>query len=117
MDVRKISRLVRFDSQKMRKVNLFESQNMFCDLYCLEPEQQQSVHTHAGSDKIYCVVEGEGTFRVGSETRVLKAGEAVCAWSGQPHGVENRSQSRLTCLVFMAPHPSLEKSSGSSPLE
>ena len=105
MDVRNAFRLVRFDAAKMQKVNLFESDNMFCDLYCLEPGQQQAVHTHAGSDKIYYILQGEGTFHVGGETQVLKSGQAVCAWSSQPHGVENRSGSPLTCLVFMAPHP------------
>lgn len=114
MDIEKITQRVRFNSEKMQKVNLFESRNMFCDLYCLEPGQTQRVHSHSGSDKIYYVLKGQGTFLVGGESAVLQPGEAVCAWSGQPHGVENRSHRRLTCLVFMAPHPSPEKLS--SPL-
>ncbi|TDI94531.1 MAG: cupin domain-containing protein, partial [Caldithrix sp.] len=30
---------VRFSIEKMQKVNLFETRNFFCDIYCLEPGQ------------------------------------------------------------------------------
>ena len=45
-----------FNEQKMQKVNLFETERMFCDLYCFEPGQEQKTHTHAGADKIYYVL-------------------------------------------------------------
>jgi len=98
--------MAQFGSEKMAKVNLFESSRMFCDLYCLEPGQKQKVHSHDDNDKIYYVVEGQGLFTIGREDRLLQTGEIVCAFSGEPHGVENTSSERLICLVFMAPHPS-----------
>ena len=61
MDVRHVSGCKAFNSEKMNKVNLFETDRMFCDLYCFEPGQQQTVHAHAGSDKVYYVLEGCGT--------------------------------------------------------
>jgi quercetin dioxygenase-like cupin family protein len=94
-----------FDPAKMRKNNLFQTSRFFCDLYCLEPGQAQAPHTHAGSDKVYVVLEGEGTFRVGAEEAALEAGQAVMAASGEVHGVANEGPGRLVCLVFMAPHP------------
>ena len=39
-------------------LNLFENAQMFCDLYCLEPGQEQAVHEHAGATKFYYVLEG-----------------------------------------------------------
>ncbi len=108
MDTRKITEMAQFGSEKMAKVNLFESSRMFCDLYCLEPGQKQKVHSHDDNDKIYYVVEGQGLFTIGREDRLLQTGEIVCAFSGEPHGVENTSSERLICLVFMAPHPSLK---------
>ncbi len=78
---------------------------MFCDVYCLEPGQRQKIHSHDGNDKIYYVLEGTGRFTVGTQTRLLEPGEITCAFSRQPHGVENTGKHRLTCLVFMAPHP------------
>jgi mannose-6-phosphate isomerase-like protein (cupin superfamily) len=78
---------------------------MFCDVYCFEPGQEQAGHAHAGSDKVYYVIEGRGRIEVGSETREVGAGTAVLAPAGQPHAVKNTSAERLKLLVFMAPKP------------
>lgn len=105
MDIVRLEELREFDPGKMRKNNLFETARFFCDLYCLEPGQSQAPHTHDGSDKVYIVLEGEGTFRIGDEEAALEAGEAVLAASGVVHGVVNDGPERLVCLVLMAPHP------------
>ena len=36
----------RFAADKMQKVNMFETPQMFCDVYCLEPGQAQKAHAH-----------------------------------------------------------------------
>jgi quercetin dioxygenase-like cupin family protein len=100
-----LDRFRSFDAGGMRKRNLFETGRFFCDLYCLEAGQSQPPHAHAGSDKVYVVLEGEGTFRVGAEVEALGAGRAVLAPAGELHGVVNDGPGRLVCLVFMAPHP------------
>jgi mannose-6-phosphate isomerase-like protein (cupin superfamily) len=96
----------RFSDEKMQKVGLFSSERLFCDLYCLEPGQSQKPHTHRGSDKVYLVVEGEGTFRVGDEERRLGEGEATMADAGELHGILNESGARLVVLTLMTPPPS-----------
>ena len=58
-----------FSADKFQKVNLFESERMFCDIYCFGPGQEQALHSHDENDKIYCVLEGRGTFTVGGESR------------------------------------------------
>ena len=95
----------RFDAAKMQKLNLFETERFFCDVYCLEPGQSQKPHAHAGSDKLYAVLEGAVTVRIGPEEAELTVGDAVMAPSGIDHGVENRSGARAALLVFMAPKP------------
>jgi len=79
----------RFSDGKMQKVNLFETGEMFCDVYCLRPGQTQHVHTHAGATKFYYVIEGEGRFTVGE--RWVTLGPGGVAWSApdEPHGVAN----------------------------
>ncbi len=94
-----------FSSEKMKKVSLFDTANLFCDLYCLRPGQSQKPHTHQGGDKIYFVLQGRGTFLVGEEEKVLEAGEIVLAPSGAVHGVTNNSPQALNLLVVMAPNP------------
>jgi mannose-6-phosphate isomerase-like protein (cupin superfamily) len=91
----------------MAKVNLFETERMFCDVYGLEPGQEQKAHTHQGADKVYFVLAGTGTFRIGNEERELGPETAVLAPSGIEHGVRNAGSERLVLLVFMAPNPNV----------
>ena len=105
MDVRHVASDKAFSTEKMNKVNLFETDRMFCDLYCFEPGQQQKVHAHAGSDKVYYILEGCGTFHIGGENEELRANSAVMAPAGVEHGVTNTSSDRLVLLVYMAPKP------------
>lgn len=107
MDIAAVEALKRFSPDKMQKVNLFETLRMFCDIYCLEPGQSQKPHAHAGADKVYFVLEGEGEFTVGPEERRLGPGHAVLAPADIDHGVRNAGQGPLTVLVFMAPNPNV----------
>jgi mannose-6-phosphate isomerase-like protein (cupin superfamily) len=95
----------RFDPAKMQKINLFETSRFFCDVYCLEPGQQQKPHKHDGADKIYAVLEGEVLVRIGEQTGPVGPGEAVLAPAGVDHGIENPGPVRAALLVFMAPRP------------
>ncbi len=98
---------IRFSAEKMQKINLFETENFFCDVYCLEPGQIQKPHTHEGADKIYFVLEGRGMIRIGDEEKIVEKNEICLAQSGFIHGVKNTSNERLTLLVFMAPNPNI----------
>lgn len=99
----------RFAPEKMQKINLYETTNFFCDVYCLEPGQEQKPHAHDDADKIYYVLDGCGTFLVGTEEQELGQHQIVLAPAGAPHGVRNTSAARLTILVFMTPNPNVKK--------
>ena len=94
-----------FDQTKMRKVNLFDTSRFFADVYCFEPGQAQTPHAHAGSDKVYVVLEGTAMIRVDDEERQLGPDHAVLAPGGSDHGVTNPGPDKLVLLVFMAPKP------------
>ena len=96
---------VSFSREKMQKVPLFGSEKYFCDLYCLEPGQDQRVHSHPEADKIYYVIEGRGTFHIAGEERECSSGDAIIARPGEDHGVKNESGANLVLLVFMTPRP------------
>lgn len=106
MESRRVADSIAFSEEKMQKNSLFDSPHLFYDTYCLLPDQAQKVHSHAGSDKVYYVLEGTGRFTVGEEERDLGEGEAVIARAGVPHGVRNASGENLVLLVTMAPPPS-----------
>jgi quercetin dioxygenase-like cupin family protein len=104
LDVQRLD-VRRFDPAKMQKINLFETPRFFCDVYCLEPGQSQKPHRHEAADKIYAVLEGQVSARVGEETATLTPGQAILAPAGLDHGLENPGPGRAAVLVFMAPRP------------
>jgi quercetin dioxygenase-like cupin family protein len=105
MKVIQLSEYQQFSLEKMKKNNIFESPRLFCDVYCFEPGQEQKGHVHGEQDKVYLVLEGQGTFQVGAEKRVLGPGQGTMASAGEEHGVKNDSGQRLQVLVFVAPNP------------
>lgn len=94
-----------FSAEKLAKHNLLATPRFFLDVYNLRPGQAQKVHAHAGSDKVYVVLEGTCAFIVGEETEEHGPGAAVLAPAGIAHGVENRGGSDARLLVFMSPPP------------
>lgn len=105
MQVLDVEKIKAFSAEKMKKIKLFDTERMFCDLYCFEPGQLQKAHLHEGEDKIYYVLEGEGLFRIGDKEVCVRQGSTTMAEAGIMHGVVNQSKNRLVVLVFMAPKP------------
>jgi len=106
VNVVKLSDYQLFSSEKMKKHNIFQTARFFCDIYCFEPGQEQKGHIHGEQDKVYFVLEGQGTFQVGSERQVLGPGQGTMAPAGEEHGVKNHTDQRLKVLVYVAPNPS-----------
>lgn len=99
---------IEFSDLKMKKVNLFESPNMFCDLYCLRPGQKQSEHSHAQNDKIYYALKGACQVRIGDQVKEIQEGQMAVAPAGIIHGVTNHTEKDAALMVIMAPHPNFD---------
>lgn len=93
------------DPAKFFKSTLYKNQHLLLGINCLDPGQVQRVHTHDGQDKFYFVLEGEGEFTVSNEVRRVGTGTVVWAPAGEPHGVANAGEQRLSLLVGIAPAP------------
>jgi quercetin dioxygenase-like cupin family protein len=87
------------------KSTIFQSEHMLVGMDCLEPAQVQHAHFHAGHDKFYYVIEGQGRFTIASETKECGPGSVIWAPADTTHGVENIGATRLTMLIGMAPEP------------
>src|SRR5215471_11101523 len=103
MEIQDLDRLIRFSDEKMQKIPVFDSKSYFFDVYCLKPGQDQRVHTHSESDKIYYVLRGKGRFHIAGDEQELDVGQTVVARPNQAHGVRNTSSEDLVLLVFMTP--------------
>jgi mannose-6-phosphate isomerase-like protein (cupin superfamily) len=90
---------------KMGKVTIFESARLLVGLNGFEPGQFHALHAHAGMDKAYSVVEGEGVFLLEGRELPMRAGDLLVAPEGVPHGVRNTGAGRLLVLAILAPAP------------
>ena len=89
----------------MGKSTIFESPRVLVGLNAFEPGQEHALHAHAGQDKIYQVIEGEGLFLLDGDELSMKAGDLLIAPDGVPHGVRNNGSRRLLVLAILAPAP------------
>jgi quercetin dioxygenase-like cupin family protein len=89
----------------MGKATLFQSPRLLVGLNCFEPGQFHALHAHAGMDKLYQVVEGEGVLLLEGKELPMKAGDLVVAPEGVLHGIRNVSGHRLVVLAILAPAP------------
>lgn len=94
-----------YSAAKMGKSTLFSSSRMLLGLNAFEPGQEHALHAHAGQDKAYMVVEGEGVFLLEGRELPMRSGDLLVAPEGVPHGVRNTGSGRLLVLAILAPAP------------
>ena len=87
----------------MGKSTIFESSRLLVGLNAFEPGQSHALHAHVGMDKLYYVLEGEGTFILEGRELPTRAGDLLVAPDGVPHGVRNSGSGRLLVLAVLAP--------------
>jgi len=92
-------------ADKMGKSTLFQSPRLLVGLNGFEPGQSHALHAHAGMDKMYYVIEGEGVFLLDDRKLPMRAGDLLIAPEGIPHGVTNTGAVRLLVLAVLAPAP------------
>ena len=89
--------------EKFYKTTLWQGEHLMIGLNCLEPNQIQGVHAHAGADKVYFVLEGRGQFTIDDHVAEASTGMMVLARAGVPHGVVNTGTERLSLLIAISP--------------
>ena len=94
-----------YSADRMGKSTIFRSEHVMVGLNAFEPGQEHALHAHAGMDKVYHVVEGEGLFLLDAEDVPMQAGVLLVAPEGVPHGIRNTGAGRLLVLTILAPAP------------
>lgn len=105
MDVKQISDYQVFAADKLKKHPVFQTSRFLLDVYCLKNGQAQKAHVHAGSDKVYVVLEGTCRFSIDGVVATHGPGAAVLAPANVEHGVENVGPADARVLVMMTPPP------------
>jgi mannose-6-phosphate isomerase-like protein (cupin superfamily) len=94
-----------YAADRMGKSTIFESPRLLVGLNAFEPGQSHALHAHAGMDKVYSVIEGEGVFLLEDRELPMAAGDLLIAPEGVPHGVRNTGARRLLVLAILSPGP------------
>ncbi len=94
-----------YDSRKMGKATLFQSDRVLVGLNAFEPGQEHALHAHPGMDKVYHVLSGEGLFLLEGRQLPMRAGALLVAPADVPHGIRNSGAGRLLVLAILAPSP------------
>ena len=90
---------------KMGKATIFKSERVMVGLNAFEPGQEHTLHAHAGMDKIYHVLAGDGVFLLESREIPMRTGTMLIAPANVPHGIRNTGANRLLVLAILAPSP------------
>ena len=94
-----------YSPNKMGKSTIFESSRLLVGLNAFEPGQEHALHAHAGQDKVYQVIDGEGLFLLDGRELAMQPGDLLVAPEGVAHGVRNTGAGRLLVLAILAPAP------------
>jgi quercetin dioxygenase-like cupin family protein len=94
-----------YTPNKIGKSTIFESPRLLVGLNAFEPGQEHALHAHAGQDKAYHVIEGDGLFLLEGRELAMTAGDLLVAPDGVAHGVRNTGGRRLLVLAILAPAP------------
>jgi quercetin dioxygenase-like cupin family protein len=92
-------------ADKMGKSTLYESRQLLVGLNAFEAGQVHALHSHAGMDKAYYILEGEGQFLLEGREMSARTGELLVAPADVPHGIRNTGSGRLLVLAILAPAP------------
>lgn len=68
-----------FSPERMGKTTLFSSPQVLVGLNAFEPGQAHALHAHAGMDKVYHVLAGEGVFLLEGRELPMRAGDLLVA--------------------------------------
>ena len=101
-----------FNSEKMGKATIFESERILVGLNAFLPGQEHALHAHEGMDKVYHVLVGTGRFLLADEEIPMAPGVMLVAPSGVPHGIRNDGDERLIVAAILAPGPGGAKRPG-----
>jgi quercetin dioxygenase-like cupin family protein len=102
-----------YNPEKMGKCDLFQNKSgsLVVGLNACEPGQSHRLHEHTNMDKVYYVLEGEGTFLLDGKSQRCSKGQMLFAPAGVAHGILNDSSARLLLLTTMNFHPKSSRQS------
>lgn len=105
MESRTLTRFVHFSPDGVRRETVFETEHLWTQILCFEPNQSIGPVMDPEADAMFTVVAGEAVFQVGGDRKRLKQWGAVMVPAGDEISVSNASSDPLVVLLVAAPPP------------
>jgi glyoxylate utilization-related uncharacterized protein len=102
---RDIRDLVHFTDEGARTEVLYESDQLWSQIVCLQGSQGHGPVVDERADGLVAVLSGEVAAQVGSGRSRMQQWEAVLVPAGEPLTVRNASQEPAVVLLVLAPPP------------
>lgn len=109
MDIKNIAEVAAFttkDGSEIRELLAYRNSlivNQSLAEARLPPGNSTTPHYHPRTEEIYYILNGMGEMRIGDETRIVRAGDAVAIPPGQIHQISNIGPELLKFLCCCAP--------------
>lgn len=88
----------------MRK-RLFQMDELYFNMYCIQPGQKNPLHRHPNSAEVLFFVEGQGEVIVGREKKKVAARDAVYVPVDAPHEIINTGENNMIVVLVQSPLP------------
>jgi mannose-6-phosphate isomerase-like protein (cupin superfamily) len=105
VESRTLTRFVHFSPDGVRRETVFETERLWTQMLCFEPNQSLGPVMDPEADALFTVVAGEAVFVVGGDRKRLKQWGAVLVEAGSDVAITNASVDPLVLLLVAAPPP------------
>jgi mannose-6-phosphate isomerase-like protein (cupin superfamily) len=105
VEYRNLKRFVHFSPDEVNRETVFETENLWTEVLCLERNQAIGPVTDDESDAMFLIVAGEAAFQVDEQRKRLGQWGIVLVPAGAEVTVTNASVEPLVLLLVAAPPP------------
>ena len=105
MEYRNIKRFVHFSPDHVNRETVFETDQLWTEVLCLERNQSVGPITDSESDAVFLIVAGEAAFQVDARRKRLDQWGTVLVPAGSEVTVTNASVNPLVVMLVVAPPP------------
>ena len=105
MKTRNLKDLVHFDDDGVHRELLFETDNLWSEMLCLDAKQTIGPMGDGDSDALFTVLAGEGRFNVGRRSRTLRQWGSLLVPADGEVTIFNTTEEPLVLLLVASPPP------------
>lgn len=101
----KIDDIKEFRAEGFVRKRIFQTENLYFNIYCIDVGQKNPLHKHPISDEVLYFIEGEGKCVAGEKVYQVKGRTTILVPKDIPHSIVNTGNTPMLCVLVQAPLP------------